>query len=356
MKEVNAMSISSHMNAGISSGFLTAEGMRPESAVPSRLRGRRDGCRFGREMRILIPFLLLVLVVTSISGCSVRTFVARKAGDVLAGGGSVYARDDDIELVGEAIPFGLKTMEGLLAEAPDHRPLLVATARGFTQYAYVYVEMPAMKARASDPRRARQLRQRASRLYLRAHDYAIRALELRVPGFRHKLREEPESAVADLGTSEVPELYWAAVSLSAAIAADKQNMDLVADLHLVEPMIQRALELDETFDEGAIHQFLISFEAGRAGAMGGSIEQARVHFERAMDLVEGRQISPLVTLAESVSIRTQDRREFEALLQRALAFDIDAVPSNRLANLVAQKRARMLLARTDDFFVEGARP
>lgn len=299
---------------------------------------------------ILLPVLLALVTVTG-SGCSVRTFVAKKAGDVLAEGGSVYTTDDDIEFVGEALPFGLKTMEGLLAEAPEHGPLLVATAAGFVQYAYVYVDLPALEAEPIDPARARHLRRRARGLYLRAHGYAIRALELRVPDFKQSLRQDPESALAPLRAREVPELYWAAISLSAAIAADKQDMDLVADLHLVEPMIQRALELDEDFDDGSIHQFLISFEGSRAGAMGGSIEQARVHFERAMELADGRQVSPLVSLAESVSIETHDREEFEALLRRALEFDVDRAPSHRLANLVAQRRARVLLARTDDFFI-----
>lgn len=310
--------------------------------------------RFRQQVAALV--MLVVLTVAAGSGCSVRTFVASKVGDVLAEGGSAYATDDDIEFVGEAVPFGLKTMEGLLEEAPDHRPLLVATARGFVQYAYVYVDLPAQQAEPAAPDRARHLRLRAKGLYLRAHRYAVRALELEIPQFKRKLRTDPESTLAELHTRHVPELYWATVSLSAAIAADKQDMDLLADLHLVELMIQRALRLDEDFDDGAIHQFLIAFEAGRAGAMGGSIEQARVHFKRAMELADGRQIGPLVSLAESVSIRTQDRREFQALLQRALAFDVDTAPSNRLANLVAQKRARMLLARVDDFFVEGAQP
>ncbi len=219
------------------------------------------------------------------------------------------------------------------------------------QYAYVYVDLPALEVEPEDPARARHLRRRAKGLYLRAHGYALRALELEVPDFKDKLRDDPESALADLGAREVAELYWAAVSLSAAIAADKQDMDLIADLHLVEPIIQRALELDEDFDDGAIHQFLIGFEAGRAGAMGGSIEAARHHFERAMELAAGKQVGPLVALAENVAIANQDRARFRALLQRALAFDVDQAPSYRLANLVAQKRARILLARTDDFFL-----
>ena len=298
-------------------------------------------------------FVLLVLITGAISGCSVRTFVAKSVGNALAEGGSAYASDNDITFVGDAVPFGLKTMEGLLAEAPEHRPLLVAAASGFVQYAYVYVDLPASEVENEDPQQARELRLRAKRLYLRGRDYAVRAVRLRVPDWEQRLRADPESALAPLRVKEVPELYWAAVALSAAISADKQDMDLVADLHLVEPMIQRALQLDEDFDDGAIHQFLISFEAGRSAAQGGSAERARTHFKRAMELAQGQQVSPLVSFAESVSVSTQNRQEFETLLQQALSFDVEKAPSYRLANLVAQKRARLLLSRINDLFIDN---
>ena len=48
----------------------------------------------------------------------------------------------------------------------------------------------------------------------------------------------------------------------------------------------------------------------------------------------------------------QDKAEFERLLNEALAIDPDAAPRDRMANLVAQKRARWLLGRTDRLFVE----
>lgn len=299
----------------------------------------------------LLLLVAFALVVVSLGGCSVRKLVAKSVGSALAEGGSVYASDNDIALVGDAVPFGLKTMEGLLAEAPKHRPLLVAAASGFVQYAYVYVDLPALAVENEDPYQARELRQRAKRLYLRGENYALRALRLRVPDLDRSLKENPEQALAALRAKEVPELYWAAVALSAAISADKQDMRLVADLHLVEPMIKRALQLDEDFDDGAIHQFLISFEAGRSAAQGGSIERARMHFERAMELAQGQQVSPLVAFAESVSVSTQNRQEFGTLLRQALSFDVTAAPSHRLANLVAQKRARLLLSRIDTLFL-----
>jgi predicted anti-sigma-YlaC factor YlaD len=53
-----------------------------------------------------------------------------------------------------------------------------------------------------------------------------------------------------------------------------------------------------------------------------------------------------------VSKGAQDREEFTRLLKRALAIDVDRAPDQRLANLVSQRRARWLLGKTDELFIE----
>ena len=48
----------------------------------------------------------------------------------------------------------------------------------------------------------------------------------------------------------------------------------------------------------------------------------------------------------------QDRAEFESLLEKAMAVDLDAAPEQRLANLIAQRKARFLLDNADELFLE----
>ncbi len=65
-----------------------------------------------------------------------------------------------------------------------------------------------------------------------------------------------------------------------------------------------------------------------------------------------RKISPLVTFAETVSVRTQNREEFLGLLSRALAFDArEEAPEFRLANLLSQRKAKWLVGRVDELFL-----
>src|SRR5947207_2161998 len=106
------------------------------------------------EMRLVALCLLAALAS---GGCSIKKFAINKLGDSFANSGATFAADDDPELVGQALPFSLKLVEGLLAESPRHRGLLFAAASGFTQYAYVYVQQDADIAESDSVERATAL-------------------------------------------------------------------------------------------------------------------------------------------------------------------------------------------------------
>ena len=299
---------------------------------------------------LIVPLFVLVVVATT--GCSVKQFAINKLGDSLANSGTVYAADDDIELIGGALPFSLKLVEALLAESPKHSGLLFAAASGFTEYAYAYVQNDADVIESQDLDRATALRMRARRLYLRGRDFGLRGLDVRYPKFSENLRRDPPAAVKVARKEDVPLLYWTAASWGSAISVAKDNPDLIADQLIVEALIDRALELDPDFDFGAIHGFLINYELARQGASGDPVARARKHFYRVVELTKGQSASPFVTLAEALSVQNQDRAEFESMLKRALAVDPDARPEWRLQNLIVQRRARWLLAREDDLIAK----
>lgn len=294
-------------------------------------------------------FVLLTLAV-ALSGCSVRMIAIKTVGNALAKSGSSFASDDDPELVAAAIPFGLKTIEGLLAQAPNHKGLLLAGCSGFTQYSYAFVQQEADYVEAQDLQKATAMRARAKKLYLRAFNYGMRAFDVEFPGFSAQIRKDPDAALARTTKKHVPLLYYTGAAWAAAFAVDVTDSQLSVNQTAMEKIMRRALALDETWEKGSLHDFFISWEAGHAGA-GGSVEKAREHYAKAKELAAGQRVSPLVSYAESVLIAEQKKKEFEALLNEALAFDPDkAAPEQKLANVLAQRRARWLLSRIDELF------
>jgi predicted anti-sigma-YlaC factor YlaD len=296
--------------------------------------------------------LAAVLVAGVLAGCSIKRLAVNTLGSALAAGGDVYAGDDDPELIAGAVPFGLKTVESLLQTSPDNRDLLLAATSGFVQYAYAFVQCEADYVESQDFARATAQRERAKKLYARALGYGRRGLEAAHAGFDAALRKDAAAALAKTTVADVPLLYWTGAAWGAAISSSKENAELAADLGLVEALMRRALALDEGFGGGSIHDFFIAYEGGRPASAGGSREKARQHLSRAIALSKGRRAAPYVSFAESVCVAAQDRKEFRDLLEKALAIDPDAEREQRLANILAQRRARWLLSRVDELFLE----
>ncbi|HYG69213.1 MAG TPA: TRAP transporter TatT component family protein, partial [Anaeromyxobacteraceae bacterium] len=150
---------------------------------------------------------------------------------------------------------------------------------------------------------------------------------------------------------DVPFLYWTASAWALAIASGKDDIGLVAELPVPIAMMERALALDEGWNEGAIHEFFVTYDATRSAAEGGGRDRVREHLERALALSMNKKLGPRVSYAEGVLVQAQDRAEFTRVLEEVLAADPGEVPRYRLANILAQRRAKLLLAHVDDLFL-----
>jgi predicted anti-sigma-YlaC factor YlaD len=293
------------------------------------------------------------MFVLLLGGCSVKNYAISEIASTLAdGSGSAFASETDIEFAGEAIPFSLKLIESLLAAQPDNPDLLAAASAGFTQYAYGWVEQPADFVSDDDFYAAQHGYERAVGFYQRAYAYGLRGLEVRYPGIGEELTRDPGAAVAQLEAGDVELAYWTAAGLGSAISLSRTDPEMLARLPVVEALAERVLALDSAWNLGAIHELMITLKTAGMGDWEANKTAAMAHYDEAVRLSAGASASPYVSLAEAVSIQDQDRDQFERLLQHALTIDAGAHPENGLAILIAQQRARWLLAQVDDLFLE----
>ena len=233
---------------------------------------------------------------------------------------------------------------------PEHRGLLLATCSGFTQYSYAYVETDAEALEPARRAEIQALRDRALKLYLRARRYCVRAMQARFGDkAAEALLQNPDALVSKAKKEDVGLLYWTAASWGAAISLGIDRPDLAIDLPTVRVLADRALALDAGWNKGALPELFITLDS-LPEALGGNPARAKQHFAKAVELQKGLSPGPYVALATGVAVPSQDRAEFERLLKLALAIDPEQDPSNRLAVLVTQKRARALLDRIDEKF------
>jgi predicted anti-sigma-YlaC factor YlaD len=295
-----------------------------------------------RGIPISYRLIALVLSVVSLGGCAIRPFMVDQTAQVLSS--QPVADEDDLQLAREASAFYLKFSESVLRETPGHLKLAETVSAGLTQYAYAFVAFDAEKIDAKEPEKASQMRERAARLYARAHRHAMKALELSAPGISHAIRQRGVEKQLRLSQAQVPLAYWAAASLGGWISMSKDDPDLVADLPIAMRLAELAWQTDPDYGRGALASLMGTFENAKVG---GAPSKSRAYFDQAIQLSQGRDAGPYVAKAEGVALPAEDRKQFEQLLNQAL--DI-AKQHRTLQNEVMRERAKWLLASIDDLF------
>ena len=286
-----------------------------------------------------IPFkTLLVSSALSIllNGCAAKVKLAL-AGSFVQDVAAATARHDDLSLATQAAPTYLLLLDGLLTSNPHDPRLLIAAAQAYTAYAAL-IEW-------DEPERARSL-------YNRAKIYGLKALsrKKKIAPLLDAPYDEFTRITAHLEKGDIPLVFWAASSWGAWISVSTGSMRALAELPKVILLMEWVLEHDETFQFGSPHLFLGLYHAALPPALGGQPEKARLHFERALEISEGKNLMSLVLMAQYYARQIFDRELYVSLLNQALDTPVDAIPDLTLQNVAAQRQARQLLEETDDFF------
>jgi TRAP transporter T-component len=277
-----------------------------------------------------------------LSACSPRNLIVQGFANQLASQGQ--AVEDDLVLAREASAFYLKLSESVLRETPGNLKLAASVSSGFTQYAYAFISFEAERLESRNVSASQKLRERAARMYLRAHRHAMTALDKSQPGFALALANTDKSKWPRLSAEEVAVAYWAAASWGGYISLSKDDPNIVADLPLAIRLAHLAWDKEPAFGDGALASLMGTFESARPG---GSSSQANSYFDQAIHYSGEKNAGAFVAKAEGIALPAGDRIAFESLLQQAL----QASDARRdLANEVMRERALWLLESAPDLF------
>ena len=175
-----------------------------------------------------------------LTGCgAIKKAALNSVASELAASGTVFTRDNDPELVRDAIPFALKLYESSWS-VPKNKDLLLATCGAFAQYSYGFVETDAEVLGEAQHDEVVRLKARALRLYPRqgllpACDGGP------LEGHRRGASARPGQGAQPPTAKDVPLLYWTAASWGAAASLGLDQPELVIDLPVVRALAERAL-------------------------------------------------------------------------------------------------------------------
>jgi len=283
-----------------------------------------------------IPGILLAAAM--LSACSVGQMVVRGSQTILDSGVDSMNRETDLELARAAMPANLKLIEGMLLEDPQNEELLLYAAQGFYGYSYGFIEL--------------EDNERAQQLYRRCYDYAHRALHLAGLGLNPETAAvaELESATANLGKEAVPALFWSASCLAKWIDLDRDDVSSVANLASAAILMQRVLELDDSFYYGGPHLFFGVYYGSRAPMFGGDFVLSEEHFQRADEINQHKLLIVDLLRAEYLYRQLLNQTAFHDTLQYIVDAPEGLYPEMALVNAISRQRAGYLLALEDEWF------
>lgn len=298
-----------------------------------------------------------VALALAASGCSFRTLTADSTADLLHASSPQFNTLEDLEFAEASIPASLVTMEAVWRVSQDNEDVLVELAQGYAAYGYAFLEDHMEVARAAErDDEAEHYRARARAAYRRGRMFGFALLATResvdggceaviargLPAWREYLRRFDDR-------DDVPALFWTANAWASMVGVSVDDTNALLDLPFAVALAERARELDPDFENGSVHALFGVYYASTAESLGGQPARARESFEAALRVSRRRYLTWQVLEARVYAVQAQDRALYERLLREVIDA-ADVMPSQRLANQVAKRRALRYLSEGDALF------
>ncbi|MCB1646094.1 MAG: hypothetical protein KDI36_11610 [Pseudomonadales bacterium] len=279
--------------------------------------------------RSLIPVLCALLTLGSCA--SVTSSITAGLADDLA---ASIMNSNDIDTVREGIPAYLIMIDSFLRGSPDDENLLVAASTlngAFSNF--------------TDGDRARLLTEKS--LHLAAQ--AICVYDDDYCGLQSMAFEDFQQVVDGIDSDAMFVAYPLGVAWTGWIQTHSDDWNAVAQLSRVKYLMNHLIVVDEYWEMGGPHLYMGGLETVLPASMGGRPELGREHFERAIEIARGDYLMTKVVYAEQYAKLTFDKALYDRLLTEVISADPE-VEGMTLTNTLAQRRARELLAESDDYF------
>jgi hypothetical protein len=293
----------------------------------------------------------LAVTICAATACNMVAFTTNTTSKVLRVASPALNQESDYDLAKAAAPASLKTVEGFHLASPDNEILITILARGYCEYTFGFIEVDLLKARAAGrDEEADHLAKRATGLYLRCMNYALKLLGPRWEKAIHGPIAELEALVKGADKDQVPGMFFTGLGLASAINMNKDDIEMVAYLPKAKMLFERVVALDGEFHHGSGHMALGMMHSGLPKSLGGDPEKGREHFEKAISITGGKYLIPKVLLAVAYARNTNNRELFHSTLVQVLETSPAVYPDMRLANEIAHIRAKHYLAQEKEMF------
>ncbi|MDH3343150.1 MAG: TRAP transporter TatT component family protein [Gammaproteobacteria bacterium] len=285
----------------------------------------------------MIRITLLLLISAVISGCSIDQMLVRASTPLIEGGIYALNQEADLQLAENSIPTNLNMLEGMISIDPDNDSLRVYAAQAYYGLAYGFNED--------------NKRQRAVNFYLRGLKHGLHALDVNgYKNIRNGTMDELEAALMKMDDDDVGALFWTASNWAKWIDQNRDKSESLIELPKPTALMQRVLELDDTFYYGGAHMYFGVFYGGRSPMFGGDFKKSEAHFDRAREITNNDLLVADLLQAQYLSRQKMDQEDFHNRLTKIINAPVDLHPDLVLLNQIAKRKAVMLLKEEEKWF------
>jgi hypothetical protein len=280
---------------------------------------------------------LLVPLFLSLS-CSLDRFVIRQTGALLDYGVLALYEETDLKLAEQAMASDIKLLEGMIKGDPENENLLLLTSQALGGYALGFAE-------DEEPERAKAL-------YLRAREYGLRVLRQddSFAAFEDSVLEKYNEVVNNLNHDFIDAMYWTAFAWGSWINLSLDNPRALMELPKAQTLMQRVMDLDETFFHGSSHLFIGSIFGTKPPMLGGDLEKAKAHFEKNLEITKGKFLMSYLYYARFYAAKILDEDLFDQFIVKINDTPAEVLPEYQLLNVIAKKKAQYLIAKRNELF------
>ena len=183
-----------------------------------------------------------------------------------------------------------------------------------------------------------------------AKEIGLSILQNTYPDFNNWLSNNER---CDFIEDDIFDLYWLGAAYGGAIRSSRGNPFEIVNLPKVGKLFQTAISMNPDWGRGALYSAMMSYTSSRPDLFGEILKDSvTFYYSKAINASDSLDAGPFVSYAESIDKKFQQKDAFEQKLQFVIDMDVEKDKDFRLSNIISQERAKWLLLKKSEYFLE----
>ncbi len=284
-----------------------------------------------------VKLFILGFILLSLSACSMNKLMVNMSMPMIEGGIEAMNAEADLQLAEDSMPANIGMLNGMIRLDPENVQLHVYAAQAYYGLSYGFNEDKDVP--------------RADKFYQRGLKHGLIALELLgINNIKKINTAELNQQLKKLSKDDVAAIFWTASNWAKWIDLNRDDAASLIQLSKPTAMMQRVLELDDSFYYGSAHMYFGVYYGARAPMFGGDFAKSKKHFDRAREITDNKLLIADLLQAQYLSRQMFDQQDFHQRLTKIIEAPEDLYPELTLLNQIAKRKAQLLLNKEEQWF------